>query len=112
LPVSPRRTRDDPGRRTGSRGPLRQPHGAFPAAANGLIFQAFNLIPALTAEDNIRLPLLMDGAGNGGGLDEEVVGLLGLTAGLRTVPTPSAAASSNAWRSQRALATRPNVVSR
>lgn len=27
----------------------------------GLVFQAFNLIPALTAEDNIRLPLLTDG---------------------------------------------------
>ena len=27
----------------------------------GLVFQAFNLIPALTAEDNVRLPLLTDG---------------------------------------------------
>ena len=27
----------------------------------GLVFQAFNLIPTLTAEDNILLPLLADG---------------------------------------------------
>lgn len=28
----------------------------------GLVFQAFNLIPTLTAEENVRLPLLLDGA--------------------------------------------------
>src|SRR5262245_21143283 len=27
----------------------------------GLIFQAFNLIPTLTAEENIRLPLMLEG---------------------------------------------------
>jgi putative ABC transport system ATP-binding protein len=27
----------------------------------GLVFQAFNLIPTLTAEENIRLPLMLDG---------------------------------------------------
>jgi len=31
----------------------------------GLIFQAFNLIPSLTAEDNITLPLLADGQSAG-----------------------------------------------
>ena len=30
----------------------------------GLVFQAFNLIPTLTAQDNILLPLLADGAGS------------------------------------------------
>jgi putative ABC transport system ATP-binding protein len=30
----------------------------------GLVFQAFNLIPTLTARDNIILPLLADGRGN------------------------------------------------
>jgi putative ABC transport system ATP-binding protein len=30
----------------------------------GLVFQAFNLIPALTAEENITLPLLADGRAN------------------------------------------------
>ena len=37
----------------------------------GLVFQAFNLIPSLTAEDNIRLP-----AEAGAGLDERVEALL------------------------------------
>src|SRR3954452_3927548 len=27
----------------------------------GLVFQAFNLIPTLSAEENIRLPLMLDG---------------------------------------------------
>ncbi|QDT33117.1 Macrolide export ATP-binding/permease protein MacB [Thalassoglobus polymorphus] len=37
----------------------------------GLVFQSFNLIPSLTAEDNIRLP-----ASGGVGLDQQVEGLL------------------------------------
>jgi putative ABC transport system ATP-binding protein len=28
----------------------------------GLVFQSFNLIPTLTAEENVRLPLMLDGA--------------------------------------------------
>ena len=27
----------------------------------GLVFQAFNLIPTLTAEENLGLPLMLDG---------------------------------------------------
>ncbi|HVT89238.1 MAG TPA: ABC transporter ATP-binding protein [Tepidisphaeraceae bacterium] len=34
----------------------------------GLIFQAFNLIPTLSAEENLRLPLLLDGTS-----DEQIV---------------------------------------
>jgi putative ABC transport system ATP-binding protein len=32
----------------------------------GLVFQSFNLIPTLTAEENILLPLMLDGKSNGG----------------------------------------------
>src|SRR5688500_13081699 len=31
----------------------------------GLVFQSFNLIPTLTAEENILLPLMLDGRVNG-----------------------------------------------
>ena len=32
----------------------------------GLVFQSFNLIPTLTAEENIKLPLLLDGRNDEG----------------------------------------------
>jgi putative ABC transport system ATP-binding protein len=41
----------------------------------GLVFQAFNLIPTLTAQDNILLPALADGRGQTA--DERLDGLLG-----------------------------------
>ncbi len=31
----------------------------------GLVFQSFNLIPTLTAEENVLLPLMLDGKSNG-----------------------------------------------
>ena len=40
----------------------------------GLVFQAFNLIPTLTAQDNILLPMLADGRGKSG--DEQITSLL------------------------------------
>jgi putative ABC transport system ATP-binding protein len=41
----------------------------------GLVFQAFNLIPTLTAEENIRLPLMLDGV-NGRTAEARVDSLL------------------------------------
>lgn len=41
----------------------------------GLVFQAFNLIPSLTADDNITLPILADGRNDR--IDERVESLLG-----------------------------------
>jgi putative ABC transport system ATP-binding protein len=41
----------------------------------GLVFQAFNLIPTLTAEENIRLPLMLEGK-NGDALDGKINDLL------------------------------------
>ena len=32
----------------------------------GLVFQSFNLIPTLTAEENVALPLMLDGSADGG----------------------------------------------
>ena len=49
----------------------------------GLVFQSFNLIPTLTAEENILLPLMLDGKANGGGkrvLEKEIAGLEGAAA--------------------------------
>ena len=36
----------------------------------GFVFQAFNLVPVLTAEENIRLPLTLAGRGDNGRVDQ------------------------------------------
>ncbi|HXE52861.1 MAG TPA: ATP-binding cassette domain-containing protein, partial [Tepidisphaeraceae bacterium] len=47
----------------------------------GLVFQAFNLIPTLTAEENVLLPLMLDGRNGevGHRKVDELLGTLGLT---------------------------------
>jgi putative ABC transport system ATP-binding protein len=47
----------------------------------GLVFQAFNLIPTLSAEENVSLPLMLDGARNGDVAPkvEELLKILGLS---------------------------------
>ena len=46
----------------------------------GLVFQAFNLIPTLTAEENIMLPLMLDGQSSAAseGKVNELLNLLGI----------------------------------
>ena len=52
----------------------------------GLVFQSFNLIPSLSAADNIRLPLLMDRPRGAAPPDGELVEMLGLRERLRHHP--------------------------
>ncbi len=44
----------------------------------GFVFQAFNLLPHITVFENIELPLLLNGIGDGGGRVRELIGLVGL----------------------------------
>jgi putative ABC transport system ATP-binding protein len=52
----------------------------------GIVFEAFNLIPTLTAAENVRLPLELVGRSDGGappGRAEEVLAAVGLLAAVR-----------------------------
>lgn len=77
----------------------------------GIVFQAFNLIPTLTAEDNIRLPLLTDGRPEAA--DGKIDGLLSRLgiAGRRT-HRPDALSGGEQQRVAiaRALITDPAIV--
>jgi len=57
----------------------------------GLVFQAFNLIPTLTAEENLALPLMLEGR-NGDQSKARVESLLTslgpFASGARIAPTP------------------------
>lgn len=76
----------------------------------GLIFQDFNLIPTLTAEENIVLPLLLDrktpGAGEVGALLEK----LGLTSRRSHVPLKLSGGERQRVAIARALVTKPDIV--
>ena len=65
----------------------------------GFVFQALNLVPTLTAAENIALPLRLDGQPvRWDEVDRtaERIGIAGLRAGF---PTSCRAASSSGWRS-------------
>ena len=77
----------------------------------GLVFQAFNLIPSLTAEDNITLPLLSDGKPKD--LQERLDGLLnrlGLTSRRKHRPDALSGGEQQRVAIARALITNPALV--
>lgn len=76
----------------------------------GFVFQAFNLIPTLTAIENIRLPL--DLAGSKGDRDwiEHVVESVGLKDRVRHRPSELSGGQQQRVAVARALASRPSVI--
>lgn len=77
----------------------------------GLVFQAFNLIPSLTAEDNITLPLLADGKTSG--LEDRLgplVERLGLSPRRRHRPDALSGGEQQRVAIARALITDPAIV--
>ena len=75
----------------------------------GLVFQSFNLIPTLTAEENVLLPLMLDGT-NGTAKAGELLDRLGL--GQRKSHRPDAMSGGEQQRVAigRALVTDPAVI--
>jgi putative ABC transport system ATP-binding protein len=75
----------------------------------GLVFQAFNLIPTLTAEENIALPLMLEGR-NGAAKVHELLETLGLS--RRRTHRPDAMSGGEQQRVAigRALVTDPAVI--
>ena len=76
----------------------------------GFIFQAYNLVPTLTAQENITLPLML--AGRKGDKDwiDRVVGILGLGGRLDHRPSELSGGQQQRVAVARALATRPAII--
>ncbi len=76
----------------------------------GFIFQSFNLLPTLTAEQNIRLPLELAGRKPDPGWWDQVITSLDLTGRLRHRPSQLSGGQQQRVACARALITRPDVV--
>ncbi len=76
----------------------------------GFIFQSFNLLPALTAEQNIRLPLELAGRKPDRRWFSEVVGTLELADRLGHRPAEMSGGQQQRVACARALISRPDVI--
>jgi len=76
----------------------------------GFVFQSFNLIPTLTALENITLPLTLAGARPDREWLDEVIGTVGLGDRLSHRPSELSGGQQQRVAVARALCTRPEIV--
>ncbi len=76
----------------------------------GLIYQFFNLIPVLNVEENITLPLLLDGRKVDRDFLNDLVGTLGLGKRLRHLPNQLSGGQQQRVSIGRALINSPSLV--
>ena len=76
----------------------------------GFVFQAFNLVPTLTARENMLLPLTLSGASPDDEWFDQVVRTVGLTDRLEHRPSELSGGQQQRVAVARALVTPPRVV--
>ncbi|MFC0862954.1 ABC transporter ATP-binding protein [Sphaerimonospora cavernae] len=76
----------------------------------GFIFQAFNLLPTLTAEQNIRLPLEIAGRQADQVLFDQVIDTVGLRDRLKHKPSELSGGQQQRVAVARALISKPQVI--
>jgi putative ABC transport system ATP-binding protein len=76
----------------------------------GFVFQAFNLLPTLTAAENIRLPLDLAGRPLDRAWFDTVVAAVGLAERLEHTPAQLSGGQQQRVAAARALVTRPEIV--
>src|SRR5262249_6914147 len=76
----------------------------------GFVFQAYNLVPTLNAEQNIMLPLRLAGSKGDPAWIDQVVGALGLRDRLRHRPAELSGGQQQRVAVARALVTRPDII--
>jgi putative ABC transport system ATP-binding protein len=76
----------------------------------GFVFQAFNLVPSLTAKENINLPSALAGRKPDAAWLDELIGTLGIGDRLSHLPSELSGGQQQRVAVARALASRPAIV--
>lgn len=76
----------------------------------GFVFQFYNLIPVLTAEENITLPVMLDGQNVDKELLEEILSSLGLSDRRQHLPSQLSGGQQQRVSIGRALIYRPSIL--
>ncbi len=76
----------------------------------GFVFQAYNLIPTLTARENIMLPLMLGGDGGDEAWIERVISTVGLADRMKHRPSELSGGQQQRVAVARALASRPTII--
>ena len=83
---------------------------AFRRQKIGFVFQSYNLVPELTAKENIMLPLLIDGRDVDGEYFEHVVEVLGLHSRLGHLPGQMSGGQQQRTAIARAVMNKPPIL--
>jgi putative ABC transport system ATP-binding protein len=76
----------------------------------GFVFQAFNLIPTLTARENIMLPMMLGGDTGDAAWIDRVIATVGLADRLHHRPSELSGGQQQRVAVARALASRPTII--
>jgi putative ABC transport system ATP-binding protein len=76
----------------------------------GFIFQAYNLVPTLTALENITLPLLLGGSKGDQQWIDQVIDTVGLRSRLKHRPSELSGGQQQRVAVARAMASRPTII--
>jgi putative ABC transport system ATP-binding protein len=76
----------------------------------GFVFQFYNLVPVLTVEENIELPILMDNRKPDRAYIDELLDFLGMSDRRRHLPSQLSGGQQQRVSIGRALANRPSVI--
>lgn len=83
---------------------------AFRRKRIGFVFQQFNLIPVLTAEENILMPLLLDRKKPDEAYFKKLTGLLGISDRITHLPCELSGGQQQRVAIARALIAKPDII--